>query len=99
MRVCSILGQMYKVQGATTIDPEKDLTIDWGDGVLFDRTRTWQEYQGMVASEMLRPEIALAWYFDLPTPKKEADFAKIREAYMPEMEEMTSDTPNDDDKT
>lgn len=88
LRVCSILGPMYKIAGATAIDPEKDVTIEWGDGVLFDRTRTWQEYTGMVASGLLKPELAIAWYFDLPTPKTPADFEKIRTEYMPEMEEM-----------
>lgn len=97
IRVCSILGAMYKVPGAVQIDPEKDVTIEWGDGVLFDRTRTWQEYQGMVAAELLKPELALAWYFDLPTPKTPADFEKIRAEYMPEMEDLTKNAPGEDE--
>lgn len=88
LRVCSILGPMYQIKGATAIDPEKDVTIEWGDGVLFDRTRTWQEYTGMVASGLLKPELAIAWYFDLPTPKTPGDIEKIRAEYMPEMQEM-----------
>lgn len=96
LRVCSILGKMYKVTGATDIDTEKDVTIEWGDGVLFDRTRTWQEYNGMVASGLLKPELALAWYFDLPTPKTPKDFEKIRTDYMPEMEQMTQGGANNE---
>ena len=94
LRVCSILGPMYQIAGAVNLNPEKDVTIDWGDGVLFDRTRTWQEYQGMVAAGMLKPELAIAWYFDLPTPKTPADFEKIRSAYMPDMEQMTGGDGN-----
>lgn len=89
LRVCSILGPMYKMSGATVLDPEKDAEINWGDGVLFDRTRTWQEYNSMVSSGLLKPEIAVAWYFDLPFPKTPADFEKIQAEYMPEMEQLT----------
>ena len=91
LRVCVVLGKMYQIPGAVDIDLEKDVAIEWGDGVLFDRTRTWQEYNGMVASGMLKPEIAIAWYFDLPKPVKPEDFAKIRTEYMPEMEALTED--------
>jgi A118 family predicted phage portal protein len=96
LRVCSILGQMYEVPGAVQLNPEKDATIEWGDGVLFDRTRTWNEYIGMVSSGLLKPEIAIAWYFDLPTPKTPADFEKIRADYMPEVEQLTSGSNGDD---
>ena len=89
IRVCSILGPMYQISGATQLDPDKDVEINWGDGVLFDRTRTWTEYQSMVASGMLKPEIAVAWYFDLPFPQSETDLQKIRDMYMPEMEQLT----------
>ena len=50
----------------------KDLTMDCGDGVLFDSPRTW-----------LRPELALAWYFDLPHADA-AQLAKIRKELMPQ---------------
>ncbi|MEA4933705.1 MAG: hypothetical protein VB071_09065 [Lawsonibacter sp.] len=61
---------------------------------MFDRTRTWQEYSGMVASGLLKPELAIAWYFDLQTPKTPADFEKIRADYMPEMEQLTGGDEN-----
>lgn len=38
----------------------------------------------MVARGLLKPEIAVGWYFDMPT-ETEADLAKIREKYMPEI--------------
>ncbi len=37
---------------------------------------------------MLKPELALAWYFDLPKDTPE-DLAKICETYMPPGEELT----------
>lgn len=87
VRVCGILGQMYKVKGATIVDPDKDVTIDWGNGILYDEDKTWADYMAMVASGMLKPEIALAWKFNLPwdTPKK---IEAIRQKYMPEIESM-----------
>ena len=39
----------------------------------------------MVSSGMLKPEIALGWYFDLPT-ETDADLAYIRKRYMPEQD-------------
>ena len=87
LATCDALGQMYKLCDGADFDPEKDLVIDWGDGVLYDRDKAWQEYVAMVGSGMLKPELALAWYFNLPheTP---ADFEKIRTDYMPELEAM-----------
>lgn len=81
LALCAALGRLYG-QGKTAFDAAKDLNIDWGDGVLFDRTRTWNEYLGMVSAGLLRPEIALAWYFDLPhdTPEQ---WEGIRREWMP----------------
>lgn len=64
------------------------LTVTWGNGVLYDADKEWAERRQMVADGLLKPELALAWKFDLPceTPK---DLEKIREKYMPEMEELT----------
>jgi len=88
VRVCEALGRLYKVYSGPAIDPEKDVVIDWGNGILFDEDKTWADYMAMVAAGMIRPEIALAWKFNLPweTPK---DLAKIREKYMPELQSMT----------
>ena len=44
----------------------------------------------MVAAGMLKPEIALGWYFDMPTETPE-DLAAIREKYMPDVQEMTDE--------
>ena len=88
VRVCGILGQMYKAKGATVVDPDKDVTIDWGNGILYDEDKTWADYMAMVASGMLKPEIALAWKFNLPWDTPE-EIEAIRQKYMPEIESMT----------
>jgi len=57
-------------------------TVDWGNGVLYDEDKTWQDYVTMVDKGLLRPELALAWRFNLPanTPQ---ELEKIRERFMP----------------
>lgn len=82
LELCAALGKVYGMPGLS-FDAGKDLTMDWGDGVLFDRTRTWNEYMSMVTSGLLRPELALAWYFDLPHADA-AQLAKIHKELMPQ---------------
>ena len=76
--ICSCLDRAYHKDDWWPTE----LRIDWGDGVLYDRSRVWAEQQQMVASGLLRPEIALAWYYDLPA-ETEADLQAVREKYMP----------------
>ena len=83
MALCDALGRVYGLWRGESFDPAADLVVDWGDGVLFDRTRTWNEYTRMVSDVLLRPELALAWYFDLPH-ESEADLAAIRSRYLPD---------------
>lgn len=80
MALCAALGRLYGQYGGT-FDP-RALTIDWGDGVLYDRARLWEEQRQMVADGLLRPELALAWYFSLPHDGEDA-LAAIRQKYMP----------------
>lgn len=91
LATCDRLGQQYKLCDKSPFDPEKDISIDWGDGVLFNRDKAWAELSGMAASGMIKPEIAIAWYFDLPFPEKPRDLEKIRERYMPEIEALTGE--------
>ena len=88
VKLCGILGRLYHVPGATEIDPD-DVTIDWGNGVLFDEEKTWANYLDMVSRGLLKPEIALGWKFGMPT-ETEADLAAIRAKYMPELESLTA---------
>ena len=85
VRLCGILGQMYHVPGAHDVDDDS-IVVDWGNGVLFDEEKTWADYKDMVASGLLKPEIALGWKFNMPrdTP---AQLKKIREKYMPDATE------------
>ncbi len=82
VRLCGILGQMYRVPGAHEV-AEDAIIIDWGNGVLYDEEKTWADYQKMVAAGLLKPEIALGWRFGMPTDTP-AQLQKIRSKYMPE---------------
>lgn len=84
VRVCDILGRTYKLYSGPVMDPVKDVAISWGNGILYDEDQTWADYKDMVARGMLKPEIAVGWYFDMPA-ETEADLAKIRAKYMPEI--------------
>ncbi len=78
MTLCGTLGALYGVpHGAADAAP----SIDWGDGVLYDRARVWAEQREMVDAGLLRPELALAWYFDLPC-ETEAELAEIRRRFI-----------------
>lgn len=88
VRVCDLLGEMYGLCSGPTVDPETDISVDWGNGILYDEDKTWADYKDMVASGLLKPEIALAWKFNLPWETPE-DLANIRETYMPQLEHLT----------
>ena len=85
--LCGKLGRLYQIPSAYEI-PEDDISIDWGNGILFDEDKTWTDYKAMVAAGLLKPEIAVGWRFNMPA-ETESDLAKIRERYMPVLESMT----------
>lgn len=82
VRLCGVLGQMYQIPGAHEVEAE-DIAIDWGNGVLYDEEKTWSDYKDMVASGLLKPEIALGWRFNMPT-ETQSQLRRIREKYMPD---------------
>ena len=86
LRLCGILGTLYHVHGAMDIDPE-DIAVDWGNGVLYDRDKRWQELKDMVSMGLLMPEKAVGWYFNLPR-ETDADLEQIRKDYMPQVRKM-----------
>lgn len=86
VRLCGVLGRLYHVPGAHDV-PEDAVSIDWGNGILYDEDKTWADYLDMVARGLLKPEIALGWRFGMPT-ETEADLAAIRAKYMPETKHM-----------
>lgn len=81
MRVCGILGQLYRAEGAHEVQDDA-FSIDWGNGILYDENKAWEDYKSMVSTGLLKPEIALGWRFGMPT-ETEADLAAIRKKYMP----------------
>ncbi|WP_395150405.1 hypothetical protein [uncultured Allofournierella sp.] len=85
--LCGKLGQRYRVPGAVQLEPVRAVRLNWGNGVLYDTEKDWQQTMELVREGMLRPEIALAWRFDMPwqTP---ADLEKVRQMYMPQLEAM-----------
>ncbi len=78
LTMCNYLE--YNLRGGSWADTK--VQIDWGDGVLYDRAKVWAEQREMVASGLLRPEIALAWYYNMPGETEE-DLRAVREKYMP----------------
>lgn len=86
VKLCGILGKLYDVPGAHELT-EDAVSIDWGNGILFDEEKTWAGYLDMVSRGLLKPEIAVGWRFGMPT-ETEADLKKIREKYMPEIESL-----------
>lgn len=86
VRLCGVLGRLYHVSGAHDVDPDS-VSIDWGNGVLYDEDKTWADYLDMVSRKLLKPEIALGWRFGMPTETEE-DLAAIRAKYMPTLDQM-----------
>ena len=75
--LCGVLGVMYGLPAG-----EETVRVDWGNGVLFDEEKRWQDYLQLVDKGLIAPEIALGWRFNLPADT-EQQRAVIREKYMP----------------
>lgn len=84
--LCGKLGKLYGVTGAHDLT-EDDISIDWGNGVLYDEDKTWEDYKDQVARGLIKPEIALGWRYNMPA-ETPADLQKIRERYMPELDSL-----------
>ena len=78
MQLCRLLAELY----ALGRQPEPKVQIDWGNGVLFDEDKMWQEYRQMALDGLIAPEVALGWRFHMPAVTEE-DRAAIRRRYMP----------------
>jgi len=87
VKLCGILGQMYHITGAHEVGKDA-VVFDWGNGVLYDKDKTWADYLDMVSRGLLKPEIAIGWRFGMKTETPE-DLQKVREKYMPELQAMT----------
>lgn len=79
LRLCSLLAELYGMGQRKDAKAQ----FDWGNGILYDEEKTWNDYKELVDKGLLRPEIALGWRFGMETGC-EADLQKIREKYMPQ---------------
>ena len=89
LRITDLWGQALGLCTAQTVDLEQLLSVSWGNGILYDADKDWQETLAMVDSGLLKPELALAKKYDLPC-ETEQDLAKIRKKYMPEITQLTA---------
>jgi len=87
--VCEELYSVYQ-KPFDHVDADNDIAVSWGNGILYDEDKVWTQYLQMVSAGMLKPEIAVAWYFDEPWGTEE-DLARIREKYMPALEQLQED--------
>lgn len=78
VELCCKLAQLY----GFTVPENLAVSVDWGNGVLYDEDKAWLEYKGMVDAGILKPEVALGWRFGMPANSEE-DLAAIRQKYMP----------------
>lgn len=77
--LCCKLAELYGLAGAVT-NPQ--ISVDWGNGILYDEDKTWESYLKMVDMGLIRPEIALGWRFNMPT-ENENHLQAIRQKLMP----------------
>ncbi len=87
LRITDLWGQAWQLCDDSEVDLDSELTVDWGNGVLYDPDREWQETLELVQAGLLKGEIALAKKYDLPYSKPE-DLQAIREKYMPELTDL-----------
>lgn len=81
LRLCSVLGDAYKVAGAHPVD-EQSVVINWGNGILYDEEKTYREMKEQVSMGLLQSERLIGWYYNMPCDTSE-ERAKVRELYMP----------------
>lgn len=75
--LCDVLSALYgmeKTDGA--------VRFDWGNGVLYDEEKRWEDYKQMVQLGLIAPEVALGWRFGMPAETAEERTA-IRQRFMP----------------
>jgi hypothetical protein len=76
-----LCGKLARLYGMGKLPPPQ-LQVDWGNGVLFDEDKLWQEYRQMVLDGLIAPEVALGWRFNMAA-ETEQERAAIRSRYMP----------------
>lgn len=77
MALCSVLANLYGI----TTEKLPAIIVDWGNGVLYDEDKLWEDYKDMVSRGLIAPEVALGWRFGMASDSQE-DRAAIRAKYM-----------------
>ena len=75
--VCAVLGKVYGLP----LGELRNLSVEWGNGVLYDEDKIWQDYKDMVSMGLIAPEVALGWRFGMAC-ETEQDRQAIRNKYM-----------------
>ena len=81
VRLGCVLARLY---GLGAEEPGA-VSVDWGNGILYDEDAQWQNYLQMVDKGLLMPEVALGWRFGMPA-QTQADLEAIRKRFMPRQE-------------
>lgn len=77
LALCETLAKVYGLPAGTVCD----LAVEWGNGVLYDEDKLWQDYRDMVSQGLIAPEVALGWRFGMACDTEEEKQA-IRNKYM-----------------
>ncbi len=77
--LCANLAKLYHLP----VIEDPTVVVNWGNGILYDEDKTWDDYKDMVARGLLKPEIALGWRFHMPCDTSEQRNS-IRKRLMPE---------------
>lgn len=81
LRVCAVLGQLYRIPGAKEIG-EDQVIISFGNGILYDEEATRLRMREDVQAGLLKPERYVGFTYGMPYDT-EAQRAKIRKELMP----------------
>ncbi len=79
LELCRELALVF---GLPEVPDSLECQVDWGNGILYDEDKTWEEYKQMVAQGLLKPELALAWRFGCRAETQQ-ELEEIRKRYMP----------------
>jgi len=80
--LCNSLSEIYSI-GKISDDAASELTIDWGDGVLYNRDKVFSEMLAMVSAGILKPDELVAWYYGINA--EDGKNAELIKQKMPEL--------------
>lgn len=83
--ICDVLGRLY-FGWKSTATP----ALDYGDGVLYDRNRVFTEMYQLVTSGIMRPEVLLAWYYNMEWEPDDKEVVEAVQKLMPSMDNLES---------